>query len=256
MAEVLNIPINGYVINFVTLNELNIYGVYDPNTTSLQKVIDTFYDNYECKNIDRNSLDIYSEELAKLVSDLDIKKKMSELKLSQTSKFVLTHSCKPLFKEIPVKDFEKHIKELLNRTKTCKTIEIFCKTLTNKTIQLEVLPDFTIYDVACLIRMKEGIPICQQRLIYAGRQLSENLNLHHYNIGAAATLHIVLRLSGGMYHETSSRNGNYQTLKSNIFYIEPNLLDDKLNKQMQSLIIDKDYENYSENNSHNHVDFE
>jgi len=75
-------------------------------------------------------------------------------------------------------------------------MQIFVKTLTGKSIALDVEPSDTILEVKAQIQDKEGIPPDMQRLIYRD-QLTDDYTLDYYNIGNNVTLHLILSLNGG-----------------------------------------------------------
>lgn len=73
-------------------------------------------------------------------------------------------------------------------------MQLFVKTLTGKTVSIEIEEGESIEDVKAKIAEKEGIPVEQQRLIFGGQQLQDAKTIDDYDIGDDSTLHLVLRL--------------------------------------------------------------
>jgi hypothetical protein len=99
-------------------------------------------------------------------------------------------------------------KNLRNEQTKVSTVQVFLKTLTGKTETLNVNLSGTVLDLKELIQEKTYIPIEHQKVVFAGRQLENERNVADYEIKKESTVHMVLRLRGGMYHASSGRIGD------------------------------------------------
>lgn len=259
LSEQINLIMSGLsVIKFKTLNNTKLYGMYDPERTTLGNLINTFFDNYECKEmsfyekneykqISRDKLILFSEEHKKRICDNDLGTRMVDFEFNKMTNITL----KIMDSEINVpitklkieknntkENLEEKITELKhkiqiydennhdeNNQMQCKKMQLFVKMLTGKTITILVLDSFLVSELKALIAYTENIPIDQLSIIFAAKQFENNNKLSDYKVSECSTLHLVLRLRGGMYHETSGRAGNYNSLKSCLFLIPADLDD-------------------------------
>ena len=103
---------------------------------------------------------------------------------------------------------------------------IYVKSLTGRSIYIEITHQMSIEELKMKIQEKDGTPVEQQRFIYAGKDLDDPMLVGRYNIQKDSTLHLVLRLRGGMHHISSTGNSkkDFESLR------------EELNHEIQKLI--------------------
>lgn len=100
-----------------------------------------------------------------------------------------------------------HLDELISFSKSFYSNEkfgIYVKNLTGRTIDFQITHQMSIEELKMKIQEKDGTPVEQQRFIFAGKDFKDSMLLGMYNIQKDSTIHLVLRLRGGMHHITST----------------------------------------------------
>lgn len=87
----------------------------------------------------------------------------------------------------------------------CDDYSIQIRSLTGKHTEIKVHHKMRVSELKELIEKQDQTPFDQQRLVYNGKQLEDEKTLDYYNITEDTIVHIILRIRGGMFHETSAR---------------------------------------------------
>lgn len=143
---------------------------------------------------------------------------------------------------------------MITRLSNTKNAKIFIKTLTGKLISVVVPEDVNGIELMIIVQDREGIPVGQARIVHQSFEVSENSTLldsyyknqdrinnrkfkknnyknrvtnseilENISVINEQTCHLLVRLRGGMYSESSGKNGNYQPIE-NILHIVHDIL--------------------------------
>jgi hypothetical protein len=87
----------------------------------------------------------------------------------------------------------------------CHDFPIQIRSLTGKQTEINVHHKMTVSELKDTIERVDQTPFDQQRIVYNGKQLEDERTLDYYDIKPNTIVHIILRIRGGMFHETSAR---------------------------------------------------
>ena len=90
-------------------------------------------------------------------------------------------------------------------TVICDDFPVQIRSLTGKEIPIKVHHKMTVSELKNSIEKIDQTPFDQQRLVYNGKQLEDERTLDYYGVKEDTVIHIILRIRGGMFHETSAR---------------------------------------------------
>lgn len=222
---------NGMIV-FNSMGGVKFYATYIPNKTSIKQIRNVLFDNYSCKGFHNDNISLMLEYNLQNgnIMEINLNKENEKSTLANVcDKYnIINDNTQPKVINLRyIHDYGKIIPTITDniRNEINKNgMQIFIKTLNNDCFVIHVLPDMTIRMMKELIYEKTDLHVERQRLVYSGKALDDNRLIKEYNIKLSSTIHLVLSLRGGMYHETSGKNGNYNNLQSITFTIDADIV--------------------------------
>lgn len=219
------------LMTVTTLNNNIINCFYNYYLSTFNDIVNGFFNNYECKNIKNDSFFFFNSSTENSIPKSDYKKTPKELNIPVISHFKLSNSMYCEFPPTIPTNVTEHVAQLKKDAEE-HGMPIFLQSLTGRSRTQMICSSFTVIDLKLLIQDMDGIPVQHSRLVYAGHSLDNNKTMADYNIQSGSTVHIVLTFRGGMYHETSGKNGDFKPLTNSVIWIgvEPKEFVNKVDK--------------------------
>ena len=225
----LHIAPSDRVIKIKTPGNHNLYFKFKDGTKSLSDIKDYLFSEYKyvCDNISDPDMygfklnnqkipDFVSEQRTDISTDDIERKKMFNRQIFD----IVTkhHGNLSLFI-----DFEKITKDKYDNANTHYEsikhhfedgINISIVPMCGKKILIKCQHEIvTVGDLKVYIYIRDKIPPDQMRLIFNSHILNDDDLLSSCGVIEDSTIHLILKLRGGMFSEVSGRNGSYEPLK-------------------------------------------
>ena len=252
MTEVLQLDPSNFnnKVTIHTLNNIPVYGLTNKSEITCKELFEKMLKNlnYRTKYVDMSCLhfsdqpygnpypmdyiiDLTTEQIIHVIH-MNIKNNCEyaeelDLQTKKTIETVLTSNrkkCLDNFNEI-----KKNTKRSLEQTFIDKPVSVI--SLTGQTTKIIVSSNTFVYELRLLIEKELNIPVDLQRLVIRGTTMADEKELGYYlikyidstgniaNINNTNSIYLVMRLRGGMFHETSGRDG-YDGLLQNYFSLD------------------------------------
>ena len=203
------------VIHFITLNGYNIFVVAKYYETKIKEILEKFLENYNIKM--PNKVQFFSEDLKKYLEDEYLDKTLFDLNIKRNTKVKLEYNWSLMNNKV-LEQIDNKVEEINKNMDKEKIVNIKIKTLNELVKDIKIDPNINVLELKTLISIIFNKKIEEQRLIYKGRQLYDYRLLNDVQEGDILTL--VYALRGGMFHETSGKDGNFKCLKDCILFID------------------------------------
>ena len=199
------------VLLIKTITDKKLIVRYKSNKTSLNAIKKYLDDvlHYKCLGHDQYYFSYNNKEL------VDYTKSLEDLGLNQKLNII---QIKDKLSPKKVKDKIK-----LNTEKENYLFTIFSVSLIGKTTSIPIYKNMYVYHIMDYIHNNAGTPPDQQKLVYKNHIMEPGNLVSDYNLQQHSKINIILNLRGGMYHESSGKNGSYKQLNDLIFDVEPDL---------------------------------
>lgn len=217
--EKLVVPVNYDILIFDSLAGQKLFAIYHKQKSTMRSIVNALKTNYSLTSYGTTKeSDFYLNvpDLNKYLSSVDYNKTPTQLGINSKTGIHISYdryvNYGLLMENSIIAD---KIKARIKKS----TDHITIKSLNGKEVHLQIDPSITVLELKFLFEQVTKISIDQQRMIYLSKNLEDDKILDFYKITNGSILHVVFRLRGGMYHETSGKSGNYQPLQDCVFFV-------------------------------------